>query len=271
MKTDKKNGADRNGGTTSVSSDSSVGEAASFPTNKRDADSVPHKFNSKKVYVDGQLYKDIHVPFREITLAPTKTISGQIEANEPVRVYDTSGPWGDPDFRGDVTLGLPPVRSQWIRGRNDVEEIEGRKVQPIDDGYLSATHAKHANGTRKSKLESRKLNRRSGRRLAVESSDLSTINYQPSTAAQRKPLRASAGRCVTQLWYARNEIITPEMEYIAVRENLGRAAVAAVADRGSENGNSAAANGSGYNETTFVSRIPDPSRFANGRQRFRMK
>ena len=61
--------------------------------------------------------------------------------NEPVRVYDTSGPWGDPDFHGDVTQGLPPLRAQWIRERGDVEEINGREVQPIDDGFLSEKHA----------------------------------------------------------------------------------------------------------------------------------
>src|SRR5437867_3346409 len=163
--------------------------------------------NSKKIYVNGKLHRDLRVPFREISLAPTKTMSGEIEVNEPVRVYDTSGPWGDADFGGDVTQGLPPLRKKWIRSRRDVYEYEGRQVQPIDDGYLSIAHAEQSakrNGSRKSKLESRKL---------------STLNSQPSTAAQRKPLRASAGRCVTQLWYARQGIITPEMEFIAIREN----------------------------------------------------
>ena len=72
-------------------------------------------------------------------------MNGEIEMNEPVRVYDTSGPWGDPDFHGDVTQGLPPLRAKWIRDRGDVEEIRGRKVQPIDDGYLSDVHAASAN------------------------------------------------------------------------------------------------------------------------------
>src|SRR5438034_11051060 len=62
-----------------------------------------HLPNSKKIYVSGTLHKDIRVPFREISLAPTKMLSGEIEINEPVRVYDTSGPWSDPDFHGDVT------------------------------------------------------------------------------------------------------------------------------------------------------------------------
>src|SRR5204863_8852377 len=97
--------------------------------------------NSKKTYVSGRLHPDIRVPLREISLASTKTMSGEVEVNEPVRMYDTSGPWGDPDFHGNVTQGLPPLRAKWIRDRGDIEEISGRKVQPIDDGYLSEKHA----------------------------------------------------------------------------------------------------------------------------------
>src|SRR6266487_3309724 len=189
-----------NGGTTSVSSDSSVGEADSFPSNNnRDANSVPYSLpNSKKIYIAGKPHPNIRVPFREISLAATKTMSGEIELNEPVRVYDTSGPWGDQDVDIDVTRGLPALRAKWIRDRGDVKEIEGRKVQPIDDGYLSDVHAKSVSLDGSSKFE-------------VESSKLA-----------RKPLRASTGHPVTQLWYARQGIITPEMEFIAIREN-GRA------------------------------------------------
>src|SRR5436853_4905853 len=97
--------------------------------------------NSKKIYVAGKLHPDLRVPFREISLAPTKTMSGEIEVNEPVRVYDTSGPWGDSEFRGNVEQGLPPLRAKWIRNRGDVEEIEGRTVKPIDDGFLAEKHA----------------------------------------------------------------------------------------------------------------------------------
>src|SRR2546429_9655009 len=113
-------------------------------------------FNSKKTYVAGKLHTDIRVPFREISLAPTKSISGQIVGradaspvilqNEPVRVYVTSGPWGAPDFQGDVTRGLPALRTNWICVRSDVEEYEGRVVRPIDDGYLSEKHAVSGNG-----------------------------------------------------------------------------------------------------------------------------
>src|SRR5438552_3820048 len=168
--------------------------------------------NSLRVYAKGKLYPDIRVPFREISLAPTKSMNGEIEVNDPVRVYDTSGPWGDPDFHGDVTQGLPPLRAKWIRGRGDVEEYEGRKVQPIDDGYLSVAHAERStkrNGGKKDELTSK---------LSTNASPART-NSQLSTAPQRRPLRARAGRCVTQLWYARQEIITPEMEFIAIREN----------------------------------------------------
>ena len=168
--------------------------------------------NSKKVYVGGKLHTDVRVPFREISLASTKSMNGEIEVNEPVRVYDTSGPWGDADFHGDVTIGLPALRAKWIRERGDVQEYEGRVVRPIDDGYLSEKHA--ANGNGKNGLVGR------------------------DRRARRKPFRASAGHPVTQLWYARQGIITPEMEFIAIREN-GRT-VGAVVDRG------AAADGSGY-------------------------
>src|SRR4029453_10213298 len=100
--------------------------------------------NSKKIYVSGKLHADVRVPFREISLAPTKSMNGEIEINEPVRVYDTSGLWGDSDFHGDVTQGPPPLRAKWIRAGGDVEEYDGRKVQPIDDGYLSESHAAHS-------------------------------------------------------------------------------------------------------------------------------
>ncbi|HKS31130.1 MAG TPA: phosphomethylpyrimidine synthase, partial [Chthoniobacterales bacterium] len=158
--------------------------------------------NSKKTFVSGKLHPDIRVPFREITLAPTKSINGEIEINEPVRVYDTSGPWGNPDFHGDVTQGLPPLRAKWIGDRGDVEEVRGRAPSPRDDGYLSEVHRASANGH----------NRDSGSEIG------------DSRFVARKPLRARAGAAVTQLAYARRGIVTPEMEFIAIRENLGRSA-----------------------------------------------
>src|ERR1700758_2068887 len=155
--------------------------------------------NSKRIYLSGKLHPGVRVPFREIRLASTKSINGEIELNEPVRVYDTSGPWGDPDFHGDVTQGLPPFRSNWIRDRGDVEEISGRAASPRDDGYLSEVHRASANGHNR---ESR-------------------FDIQNSKFAARKSLRARAGSAVTQLAYARRGIITPEMEFIAMRENHG--------------------------------------------------
>src|ERR1700736_4116077 len=97
--------------------------------------------NSKKIYVSGQIHPEISVPFREITLAPTKTMSGEIEINEPVRVYDTSGPWGDPSVTLDPVQGLPPLRRDWILKRDDVEEIDGRKTQTIDYESVCTPHS----------------------------------------------------------------------------------------------------------------------------------
>src|SRR5215831_6610306 len=104
--------------------------------------------NSKKVYVSGKIHSDVRVAFREISLAPTKSMNGEIEINAPVRVYDTSGPWGDPSVTLDPVQGLPPLRRNWILARGDVEEIEGRVVRPIDDGFLSEKHAEIANRKR---------------------------------------------------------------------------------------------------------------------------
>jgi phosphomethylpyrimidine synthase len=154
---------------------------------------------SKRIYVQGKLHPDVRVPMREIELTPTKSFNGQVEVNEPVRVYDCSGPWGDPDFKGTVEQGLPALRANWIRARGDVEEHAGRPVKPIDDGYLSEKHrglseAKHQDAT---------------------SFKLETSNLKP-----RRVLRAKSGKVVTQLAYARAGIITPEMEFIAIRENM---------------------------------------------------
>ncbi len=161
-------------------------------------DSFP---NSRRVYVEGNLNEGVKVPFREISLAKTRSFNGAVLENEPVRVYDTSGPWGDPVFDGDVKQGLPQLRREWILGRNDVEEYDGRKVQPMDNGYLSGKHAEYASQAERNRL--------------VEFPRL-----------ERNPLRASTGHPVTQLWYARQGIITPEMEFIAIRENMRRAEIA---------------------------------------------
>ncbi len=162
--------------------------------------------NSSRVYVGGTLHPTVRVPMREIALAPTKTFSGELEANEPVRVYDTSGPWGDPAFAGDVESGLPALRQDWITARNDVAEYTGREIKPQDNGYLSTSHAQIASEKR---------------------GGLSALSSPEN--AKRKPLKAT-GHPVTQLWYARQGIITPEMEFIAIRENMRRAQIADYSD-----------------------------------------
>ncbi|MCS1408083.1 MAG: Phosphomethylpyrimidine synthase [Verrucomicrobia subdivision 3 bacterium] len=154
--------------------------------------------NSTKAYNNGKQHANLRVPLREISQAPTKAFNGKLESNEPLRVYDTSGPWGDPSFDGNIENGLPALRRDWILARGDVEEYQGREVKPEDDGYLSAQHV----GLAGIKKPSDRL--------------------KPFQGLRRAPLRASAGHPVTQLWYARQGIVTPEMEFIAIRENLGR-------------------------------------------------
>ncbi|HZM03868.1 MAG TPA: phosphomethylpyrimidine synthase ThiC, partial [Candidatus Saccharimonadales bacterium] len=134
--------------------------------------------NSKKVFLPGKLHPGLRVPFREITLSPTKARDGRSESNEPVRVYDCSGSWGDEAFLGTVEEGLPPLRRDWILRRGDVESYESRAT---------------ANG-----------------------------NGESFRMPPRPPLRAKAGQVVSQFQYARRGIITPEMEFIAIRENMGR-------------------------------------------------
>jgi phosphomethylpyrimidine synthase len=154
---------------------------------------------SKRVYIPGRLHPDVRVPMREIELTPTKSYTGAIEQNEPVRVYDCAGPWGDPEFKGNVEKGLPALRAKWIRARDDVEEHDGRPVQPIDDGYLSDKHRELGSARRQ---------------------DETTFHLDQTALPKRKILRAKPGKVVTQFAYARASIITPEMEFIAIRENL---------------------------------------------------
>ncbi|HSH40165.1 MAG TPA: phosphomethylpyrimidine synthase ThiC [Chthoniobacterales bacterium] len=151
--------------------------------------------NSRRVYVEGELHPDVRVPFREIEQAPTKALNGNIEPNEPIRVYDCSGPWGDPAQTPDSAQGLAPLRAEWIARRGDIAEYDGREVKPEDNGYLTRGHEEFAStAERRNRLE----------------------HFR---GPKRRPLRASASHPVTQLWYARQGIITPEMEFIAIREN----------------------------------------------------
>ncbi len=158
---------------------------------------------STRVYVEGTL-PGVRVPMREIALSPTKSYTGTVTENEPVRVYDCSGPWGDPEFTGTSDEGLPALRAVWIKERGDVEEYDGREVLPQDNGYLSGKHAEYA-----SKAERNRL-----------------VEFPGLHGERRKPLRAKAGKVVTQLAYAKAGIVTPEMEFIAIRENMRRAKIA---------------------------------------------
>lgn len=164
--------------------------------------------NSTRVYIGGQIHPTISVPMREIRLSDTEHPNGRTEANPPIRVYDCSGPWGDPNFQGDVREGLPALRRQWILDREDVEEYEGREVKPSDNGYLSDTHAEKYN---ENKAAKNKLKEYPG----LKRQPLKSKGFQPYGGSQKvKP--------VTQKWYADQGIITPEMEFIAIRENMGR-------------------------------------------------
>src|SRR5579883_1966159 len=115
--------------------------------------------NSRRVYVEtnGETRNrgghHLRVPFREIGLHPTRGANGALEVNEPLRVYDTSGAWGDPEIRCDVREGLPAVRREWIVGRGDVEEYAGREIQPQDNGYLTRGAEEFARTKSKGKLE----------------------------------------------------------------------------------------------------------------------
>jgi len=163
---------------------------------------------SKKVFVAGAIHSDIRVPMRDIEVSDTKSYTGAIEKNAPVRVYDCSGPWGDPAFTGTSEEGLPALRRDWILKRGDVEEYDGREVKPQDNGYLSGKHAEFASVAEKNRL----------------------VEFPGLKGSRRRPLRAKTGKVVTQLQYARAGIITPEMEFIAIRENMGRAKIADMAN-----------------------------------------
>ncbi len=135
---------------------------------------------SKKVHVAAHSGSGIRVAMREIQLEG---------GEEPVRVYDTSGPYTDPEALIDISTGLNELRAPWIRARGDVEEIDQREIKPEDNGQLGPD--------------------RSG-------------GVAPFPNVRRKVLRAKPGMNVSQMHYARKGIITPEMEYVAERENLGR-------------------------------------------------
>ncbi|WP_341903249.1 phosphomethylpyrimidine synthase ThiC [Fluviicola taffensis] len=137
---------------------------------------------SQKVYVSGKIH-DIKVAMREITLTPTKHANGRIEENHPVTVYDTGGAYTDNNAVIDVKKGLPRIRQQWILDRGDVEELTD----------VSSDYGKERKNDEK----------------------LDALRFEHIS----RPMRAKAGMNVSQLYYAKQGIITPEMEYIAIREN----------------------------------------------------
>ena len=148
---------------------------------------------SKKVYVSGTIHSDIKVPFREISLSASTTVNNgngnHIEQDESsLIVYDTSGPYTDPDAKIDIREGLDPIRLPWIIGRGDVEYYDGRKIEPKDDGYREGENP----------------------------------NTERFPKTRDKVLRAKPGQNVSQMYYAKRGIITPEMEFIAIRENQKR-------------------------------------------------
>ena len=139
---------------------------------------------SRKVHVAARTGSGVRVAMREIDL----------EGGEPsLRVYDTSGPYTDPNVAIDINMGLPQLRREWIMARGDVEEYDAREVKPEDNGQLGPD--------------------RSG-----------GVPQFPNVV--KRPLRAKPGANVSQMHYARKGIITPEMEYVAERENLGREMIA---------------------------------------------
>jgi phosphomethylpyrimidine synthase len=138
--------------------------------------------NSKKIYVKGKLHP-IEVAMREIELTETKLYNGKIEKNPPVTVYDTSGPFTDANITVDVRKGIPRLREQWILDRNDVEELSD----------ISSDYGKERKND----------------------TSLDHLRFEHI----RKPLAAKKGANVSQMHYAKKGIITPEMEYIAIREN----------------------------------------------------
>ena len=140
---------------------------------------------SSRVWAGGKVHPSIRVPFREIGL----------QDNSSFRVYDTQGPWGDPEASCDVRMGLSPLRESWILERNDTLEYEGRRTRPEDNGYLSEQHA--AKTTGRNELEI-------------------------FPGVRRRPRKSKPGGNVSQMHYARKGVITPEMEFVAIRENLGR-------------------------------------------------
>jgi phosphomethylpyrimidine synthase len=142
---------------------------------------------SSKVYVGGELHKDLRVPMREVSQSDTKHADGRITHNPSMTIYDTSGPFSDPTVDIDLRKGIPEVRT-WVKQRAELEQLPG----------LSSSYGQ-------SRLDDPRL---------------AKLRFQSIT----RPLRARGGKSITQLAAARQGIITPEMEYVAIRENQKREA-----------------------------------------------
>jgi phosphomethylpyrimidine synthase len=143
---------------------------------------------SAKVYVGGVRYPGLRVPMREISLSPTQHADGRVTENPPLTIYDTSGPFSDPTVALDLQQGLPPVREAWIQANPDVERLDG-----LSSGYG---------------------------RERLSDPRLEKLRFHGKT----RPFKGKAGKSVTQLAAARAGKITPEMEYVAIRESQKREA-----------------------------------------------
>ena len=176
---------------------------------------------SRKIHVSAPSNSSICVAMREIDLSGGEA---------PLRVYDTSGPYSDPDAIINISAGLPELRREWISARGDVETIQQRVVKPEDNGQIAVKRSQRsqrsqlatgsAGGEPESDLASRnELGSASRNELGLASRN---GNVAPFPAVRDKVLRAKPGMNVSQMHYARRGIITSEMEYVALRENLGR-------------------------------------------------
>ncbi|MCQ2227708.1 MAG: phosphomethylpyrimidine synthase ThiC [Bacteroidales bacterium] len=144
--------------------------------------------NSEKVYLNGEIFPEMRVAMRKVKLMPTVTLDAEgnkiFHDNDPVMVYDTSGPYGDKNAEIDLKKGLPRMREEWIRQRGDAEQLS----------EISSEYG----------------------RMRLADKSLDHLRFEHI----QKPYRAKKGHNVSQMWYAKQGIITPEMEYVAIRENM---------------------------------------------------
>ena len=143
--------------------------------------------NSEKVYIQGKLFPEIQVAMRKVNLTPTVTVENgekQLTENAPVYIYDTSGPFSDPQANLDLKKGLPRLREKWILERGDVERLP----------EISSEYG----------------------RMRRDDKSLDALRFEHIAL----PYRAQKGKQISQMYYAKQGIVTPEMEYVAIRENM---------------------------------------------------